>query len=1340
MAEVGIIASVVQIADVGLRLSIKLYTFGETVASADRSVIAISKDVSLTSGVLKELGHTLDRDRATRTFSENAVQTADGVVKECLEVFQEMENILVKKMPSLARGDGRDGVSGARTKKAMVMLERLRWGYLQPKLQLLRSNLDRLKSTLLLMLNVITYARQVSGKTESPSVIAEQRSLIDDLAHSNQEYIREFERLKLGIERTSVEQVDDAPNIGAIEKEPSTTTRSLPGAPTRKPERMKVAVGGTSLQDKENIRGFGSRELTTATKSPPKARSTVTRSLPTPLNANIGNVFIDTSVQTNTAMPPVQGQRLDSDQEVLFKQLQHYSMLIENLLKEVDEAQYKITFKSRLQVKGGIAGLHESERQELERVWGGTALQIAEQRLGSLVEGLGQLPRMNRFAASDPAQMSPPPTRKRKAVPKLMASNRGPDNGEQEEATAWSPQATPDGQPHFRSDSCAFPMEDPPQMPISVNKAAEEESRGSIAVSEDTRSPTNGMVGTHTRNDPAPRSHYYSTSRTSTGNSKNEKSSVPIAETDTKPAEEGNEKQEILKPRTYGRKESMALPVSAAPQAQMSNIQTVSPKYRMANSKSAPPAGASGYPPMSDTFANDSPYMADSSGSSQLFKEKSFTDDPDKWPSLFDPNEGETNTDTVITENPNNTVAVKRARNTMAARKSRKKTLKRKWESDAEHRNTIALNLDHHFEHSYIGGAESRQKGGGSGEGEAEPKTSPVSVSPQRPSAGEQIQTGKRPVNQSAVPDQLATQQQDTAMSGFNGLDGGVDASYSMPFNSDLNNPDILENFDFEKFLQTTDGDFNFDPSTFDVGDGVEIGGSEGPFAGLEGCVVTKDGTVEDTTVGALVGGNAETLVGRAAKEDGKHENESPFAGLEGLVVVADGWVEDENQNNVGIIIEGDLKVLVGRTVKDNGNVIEKRGNVLGHAEPYEGPEEKEEFEEEKEFKEKEEFEEEEEEVKADLSILMGLAVNKQGMVIGPEDVPIARLVEGNAKELVDKKCDEKGQLWNDISEIIGRCELIPVNEREAKPEGPFAGLEGCVVIKDAFVEDEDGNRVGVVVEGNANRLIGRAVDEDGDIIDRYGNVKGRAEPYEEAEEEIAVLSRLEEKVMSKPENFVDEHGLIHSHTVERDLGELKVDDRGQTSNDKRDSSLFQQLEAEESHGYPEQRPLGCPGIPENPSAIACTACRGKRIKCDLGEPNCVHCEQSGSECTYNNTTSLNQGAGPDLASNVIPNAKHPEFQRDNRFLDSAAKLNMEDDPRFFNQPKFESWSSCKLPASNGDVPDSDPGDGYSSVNSVFGRGMAESWQRESEQDHLRLADREVVDRLVSLWTTVKPL
>ena len=45
-----------------------------------------------------------------------------------------------------------------------------------------------------------------------------------------------------------------------------------------------------------------------------------------------------------------------------------------------------------------------------------------------------------------------------------------------------------------------------------------------------------------------------------------------------------------------------------------------------------------------------------------------------------------------------------------------------------------------------------------------------------------------------------------------------------MLFNSDPNNSDILENFDFEKYLQTTEEDSKFDPSTFESGGEVEIG------------------------------------------------------------------------------------------------------------------------------------------------------------------------------------------------------------------------------------------------------------------------------------------------------------------------------------------------------------------------------------------------------------------------------------------------------------------------------------------------------------------------------------
>ncbi|KAL2010823.1 hypothetical protein VTN00DRAFT_3541 [Thermoascus crustaceus] len=138
---------------------------------------------------------------------------------------------------------------------------------------------------------------------------------------------------------------------------------------------------------------------------------------------------------------------------------------------------------------------------------------------------------------------------------------------------------------------------------------------------------------------------------------------------------------------------------------------------------------------------------------------------------------------------------------------------------------------------------------------------------------------------------------------------------------------------------------------------------------------------------------------------------------------------------------------------------------------------------------------------KIDLSRLAGLTVNKQGNVIGPDGVPIARVVQGNPKVVAGKKVDREGQIWNDSGTVIGRVEIIPENERETRPEGPFSGLDGLIVNKDGLVEDNGGNIVGKLVEGDPKKLQGRAVDEDGDIFDKYGNVIGGAERWEPDEE-----------------------------------------------------------------------------------------------------------------------------------------------------------------------------------------------------------------------------------------------
>ncbi|KAK3709259.1 hypothetical protein LTR37_010997 [Vermiconidia calcicola] len=340
----------------------------------------------------------------------------------------------------------------------------------------------------------------------------------------------------------------------------------------------------------------------------------------------------------------------------------------------------------------------------------------------------------------------------------------------------------------------------------------------------------------------------------------------------------------------------------------------------------------------------------------------------------------------------------------------------------------------------------------------------------------------------------------------------------------------------------------------------VDEGSQLPPLSILEGLSVNKSGKLVDSQgaiVGELIEGDAKKLsksgvlcdaegqfwdnqghvIGRAQTlPQEEAEEEAPFAGLEELRVVEDGWVEDVNGYKVGVVTEGDAKKLIGRHVDEDGDIIDKKGSVVGHAERYEEPVAEEEIPEE-----------------VDLSFLQGKQLNKAGLIIGDDGVPIARLIEGKAKELAGRALDDQGQFWNDTGSVIGRVEIIPEGERDEKPEGPFAGLEGVRVIEDGKVADENDNVVGEIVEGNPKRLLGMAVDEDGDILDKYGNVKGHAEPLPEEEEEVIDNSILNGLVLNKQGYVVNDEGVPFGRLVEGDAKELagrRCDEQGLLYND----------------------------------------------------------------------------------------------------------------------------------------------------------------------------------------------
>ena len=74
----------------------------------------------------------------------------------------------------------------------------------------------------------------------------------------------------------------------------------------------------------------------------------------------------------------------------------------------------------------------------------------------------------------------------------------------------------------------------------------------------------------------------------------------------------------------------------------------------------------------------------------------------------------------------------------------------------------------------------------------------------------------------------------------------------------------------------------------------------------------------------------------------------------------------------------------------------------------------------------------------------------------------------------------------------MGYMSLNPATEREWYERVPH-GLDFLVATREEIVTKSNGQIVGKLVEVNSLQLTGRAVDEDGEIINKFGNVPGCA-------------------------------------------------------------------------------------------------------------------------------------------------------------------------------------------------------------------------------------------------------
>ena len=293
---VAIAASILQLADLGGRLSVKLFTFSRKIKNADKSIASISAEIAQTGSILQHLGNELQKGDQLKVCSAEAVATAKVLVTDCYKIFDDLNESLDAKTP--------------KNKVVAAWKQRIRFSLVEPQIDLLNTSLERLKSSLLVMLNVLIFAEQLRNQEALP-ILKEQRELVRTLVEDKNESEAKFQGVLKAIEDLKVTNLapDFASNTAALvaSKIPSSTFRSL----------SEVSAGIAAGQQRSQ--------------------------LPTALKARE-------------------------------EEIRHQSALLRNVIDEIGYQHYKVDHGLRDRLHRGVLSAHWSRWEPLRKLYGDAVL------------------------------------------------------------------------------------------------------------------------------------------------------------------------------------------------------------------------------------------------------------------------------------------------------------------------------------------------------------------------------------------------------------------------------------------------------------------------------------------------------------------------------------------------------------------------------------------------------------------------------------------------------------------------------------------------------------------------------------------------------------------------------------------------------------------------------------------------------------------------------------------------------------------------------------------------------------------------------------------------------
>lgn len=230
MDGVSIAASIVGIAGAGIQISIKLVTLATQISTASERVSSIGNDISLTAGVLHQLGDLMTQ-KTTKDgisiFNKGGLETTRSSAATCERIFLEVEKE-VKRASEQLRGCKR--IEAGKVKLSKV--EKAKWPFLQPSVDILRADLRDAKGTLMLMLQVTSLAfckRIADISNHTPSThLSEQRDFVSAIVSIQQQQQQDQRKLIEGNGRLRRSRGSSTDKILTTYREEQASTFSSP--------------------------------------------------------------------------------------------------------------------------------------------------------------------------------------------------------------------------------------------------------------------------------------------------------------------------------------------------------------------------------------------------------------------------------------------------------------------------------------------------------------------------------------------------------------------------------------------------------------------------------------------------------------------------------------------------------------------------------------------------------------------------------------------------------------------------------------------------------------------------------------------------------------------------------------------------------------------------------------------------------------------------------------------------------------------------------------------------------------------------------------------------------